>query len=1016
LRWIHWPTTARQNEPYVQIFDSEPSSDYWLVLDLDAEVQIGEDERNTEEYGIILAASLVNHFNHMGKAIGLISHGEQLLWHVPAVGDAHLWKILRSLATVRPGRVRLKELLESIRESIDRQVSMVIITANASPEWLATLDILRQSGIIPTVIILDPSTFGSAHRTENIRDHLIRMGITHYIITADILDQPEEPEERPWDWLLFPTRQKQSTRERYRGVWKKGLRYLRTLGLVSFLLWGMTSTLGDAIPGVDESFLWFMTGSGVLINGLLMVFTIPWWISGLVSGGLGIALSMIRVGRMEGLLIEIGSQLANLIQVGLRSLVSDSAAPETEALHSSFMLLGEKLTLLGSRLWEWLAGMVQGESYFDPVAVVILWGITVWIATGWALYGVVKLKDPILAGAPAFLLVAISSGITNQPGYVLAMMLGAMILQSAFVRYEMHEREWEDGLLHYENTIRPRVAIAGLFVAVALMVGSILSPSISFNSIRDAIRNALNIDQDSSSIADSLGIDTRRQVEARNPLDALNTETLPNKHLLGSGSELSEILVMTVKLETWPGVDFNVEGIIPPERIYLRNLSYDRYTGQGWASEYEGMVEYRAGQMLLSSWPENYHVVRQSLEVTDGYQGLLYAVGIPFRTDKVINVAWRSVEDRSDAFDLFGVMLSETNYRVDSIMPLFSETELRSAGRSYPDWIEERYLALPPTVPDDVLALARDLTAVEPTPYDRALSLENYLRELDYSLDVSLVPAGRDVTQYFLFTLGEGYCDYFATAMVVLSRAAGIPARLITGYVAEQYDQSFEAYLVTENQAHAWAELYFPEFGWILFEPTPGRAEIERPVEPLPTIIDSTPLDMEPIEDVLEIPTWVWPVGVVGLLMLVVGGFAVTLLLSDFYLSLLSVGALIPRVYGRFLRQAKRVGIPLKLYHTPNDVVAISTQYIGIIGRTSQWDEWLMEANRELEVLVEAIILHVFSPRGSSSIDTKSILRAHKKLRPRLWLLWFLGHARNYPIVWSLIWQVPPPAIIKIDG
>jgi hypothetical protein len=75
-----------------------------------------------------------------------------------------------------------------------------------------------------------------------------------------------------------------------------------------------------------------------------------------------------------------------------------------------------------------------------------------------------------------------------------------------------------------------------------------------------------------------------------------------------------------------------------------------------------------------------------------------------------------------------------------------------------------------------------------------------------------------------------------------------------------------------------------------------------------------------------------------------------------------------------------------------------------------------MEANRELEVLVEAIILHVFSPRGSSSIDTKSILRAHKKLRPRLWLLWFLGHARNYPIVWSLIWQVPPPAIIKIDG
>ncbi|HEY70091.1 MAG TPA: DUF58 domain-containing protein [Anaerolineae bacterium] len=1014
LRWIHWPTTARRNEPYVQIFDSEPSSDAWLVLDLDAEVQIGEGQRNTEEYGIILAASLVNHYNQMGKAIGFIGHGEEFLWHTPAVGDAHLWKILRSLATARPGQVRLKELLESIRESVERQVSLVIITANMSSEWLETLEILRQSGVIPTIVLLDPSTFGSSESTGSIRDQLIRLGITHYIITADILDQPEEPEEKPWDWLLFPKVQEKTTRERRGSVWKKGLRYLRTIGLVSLLLWGMASTLGDAIQGVDDSFLWFMTGGGVLINGLLLLFTMPPWIMGVLSGIFGIILSMIRVGRLEVLLSDIGSQIVTYIQVGLRALVSDSAGPETEALQASFALLGEKMGLLGARLWEWLAGVVQGEAYFDPVVVVILWGITAWFATGWALYGVVKQRNPVLAGAPAFLLVAISSGITDQPGFILAFMLGAMILQRVFVRYEEHEHEWEQGLLLFEDSISPRVAIAGCALAAGLMVVSIVSPSISLSSIREAIQNALNIEQDSTEISDSLGFGSR--MEHRSSLDALNTETLPNKHLLGSGPELSEQLVMTIKLGVWPGLDLTVEGAIPPERIYIRSLSYDRYTGQGWASEYAGFSEYRAGQMLLLTWPENYHVVRQSLDIVEGYEGLLHAVGVPIRTDQVTTAAWRTVDEGMDAFDLFGAMISATAYRVDSIMPLYSETELRSARRSYPDWIIDRYLALPPTVPDDVLALARDLTAIEATPYDRAIALESYLRELDYSLDVSLAPAGRDVTQYFLFTLEEGYCDYFATAMVVLSRAAGIPARLITGHVAEQYDESLGAYLVTEDQAHAWAEIYFPGYGWIPFEPTPGRAELERPAEPLPTIPASTPLDMEPIEEKPEISNWVWPVGITVGLVLVVGGFAAAIYLSDYFLSRLSAEELIPKAYGRFLRLSKKAGILLKLFHTPFDVASIYAQYSRIMGRTSRWNDWLMVANNDVKVLVRAIVLLVFSPRGGAEVDTKEVVRAYKRLRSRLWLLWLLKRARMTPILWSLIWQVPPPATIKIDG
>jgi transglutaminase-like putative cysteine protease len=81
-----------------------------------------------------------------------------------------------------------------------------------------------------------------------------------------------------------------------------------------------------------------------------------------------------------------------------------------------------------------------------------------------------------------------------------------------------------------------------------------------------------------------------------------------------------------------------------------------------------------------------------------------------------------------------------------------------------------------------VLALARDLTATEPTPFDRARAIEAYLRTYPYTLDLPSPKLDRDVVDYFLFDLRQGYCDYYATSMVVLARAAGLPARLAVGY------------------------------------------------------------------------------------------------------------------------------------------------------------------------------------------------------------------------------------------
>ena len=137
---------------------------------------------------------------------------------------------------------------------------------------------------------------------------------------------------------------------------------------------------------------------------------------------------------------------------------------------------------------------------------------------------------------------------------------------------------------------------------------------------------------------------------------------------------------------------------------------------------------------------------------------------------------------------------------------------------------------LPGDLPARVLALARDLTATSATPYDRALAIESYLRTIPYNLDIAGPPPGQDVVDYFLCDLKQGYCDYFATSMVVLARAAGLPARLVVGYAsgaALRTEGTFR-YTVTEAEAHSWVEIYVPELGWIEFEPTSGRAATER--------------------------------------------------------------------------------------------------------------------------------------------------------------------------------------------
>jgi hypothetical protein len=149
---------------------------------------------------------------------------------------------------------------------------------------------------------------------------------------------------------------------------------------------------------------------------------------------------------------------------------------------------------------------------------------------------------------------------------------------------------------------------------------------------------------------------------------------------------------------------------------------------------------------------------------------------------------------------------------------------------AYPQEITEAYLQLPPNLPQKIKQLAEQITAGLDNPYAKAAAIEQYLRSTyTYSLDKSTRPASNeDFVNHFLFVDQTGYCDHFSTAMVIMLRSVGIPARWVKGFAPgevtepSQSNQTIQTVEVRAKDAHSWAEVYFPFAGWIPFEPTPG--------------------------------------------------------------------------------------------------------------------------------------------------------------------------------------------------
>jgi len=200
LSRIHWRSTARHEALQVKNFDLRPSGDLWLILDLEAAAQLGEAQQSTEEYAVVLAASLAYRALRENRAVGLVSSDAQKTMLRPTKGRAQLWPILRTLARVSAdGALPLDLVLEEVAPTLGRGVTAVVITPALEAAWLGGLLLLKRYGISSSAVLLDRESFGGQGSARTTAALLAEYGVASHIITQGHRFDPLLPhrQQRP---------------------------------------------------------------------------------------------------------------------------------------------------------------------------------------------------------------------------------------------------------------------------------------------------------------------------------------------------------------------------------------------------------------------------------------------------------------------------------------------------------------------------------------------------------------------------------------------------------------------------------------------------------------------------------------------------------------------------------------------------------------------------------------------------------------------------------------------------
>jgi transglutaminase-like putative cysteine protease len=781
---------------------------------------------------------------------------------------------------------------------------------------------------------------------------------------------------------------------------KTGGQTLLSISLLLFIMCSVVLGLAGIVQRLEVIFLGCIAVGGVLTGWWLARTALSDWPAWFLLTGTGGILVIFHSGHLTQPAIAI-------LRTGIS--LTQPAWPwqiDWTPLLSALGVFWQQTVFVFIHAGAWVQGMVSGHENYDPIIVSLVWGLTIWEVSVWSGWAVRRWRHPLLAALPGGGLLAANLNYAGGRIGFLVILLGATLLLTAHERHIQREHAWQSKGIDYSEDVRLELYMTAAFLSLSILSLAALAPSLSIQPIaRYAWQVMQKPNQLAGGVADSLGLKPG-QGQTTFPV-SIYSASLPRSHLIGSGPELSHEIVMYIQVpDSLDPIKENPDG--PGIPLYWRSLTYDIYTGHGWASSATSSIKYRAGQPVRQESLPGYLTIQTSVQGVEDLSGALYSPGPLVTIDQDYQVAWRlppsdptesSVISGTlvqEAADALGAKVADNHYSVEAMIPVAGSDVLRSSGANYPPWVVEHYLTLPDTIPDRVLELAHHLTNALPTPYDRARAIEAYLRTYPYTLDLPQPPKEEDIADYFLFSLKRGYCDYYATAMVVLARASGLPARLAIGYARGAYDQVNSRYIITAAEAHSWPEIYFPGYGWISFEPTSGRAITERPQK---TLITEAGKSMESPGG--SKPTilgkgpnlWIiWPGMLVGFL--IVSAF-LWWQLDDWRLHHLSPIPAFSVLYRRLRQGGARLSISMRKSETPNEYASNLVNQISSLGNGNRWEALLSPAAGEIQAIIHLYAMTIYAPAPPSSQDQERAIQMWWHLRLRLWLAVLLRAIKN---------------------
>lgn len=492
-----------------------------------------------------------------------------------------------------------------------------------------------------------------------------------------------------------------------------------------------------------------------------------------------------------------------------------------------------------SELWErigiWFDQLWSGDVSTDPLPFVLLVVFAAWALAYIAAWSVVRWKNPWLALAPGGIaLLTNISYLPGQPSLEFIVFLFAGILLFARLHLLRTVERWEGERAEAPPWLSLEVLNLATWVGVGLIfVAWVIPTANNFGPVAgvwDRVAGPIAGRVDGAGRL-FVGVNSKQPIEA---------------HTFGTVLPLKS----SIRLDSDP-----LFAVQTGESVYLRGATYDQYGISGWRQT--DVQQRRPAPLTVDAAAlgtqqtraQFREPVRVQVQVTDPVADQrLFVAGDALTADRGGELLTGPQADDVVGFKPADRLTNGDSYVTVGTRSAATVDRLVTASPDYPAWVRNRYLQLPDDLPQEVRELAREVAGNDRVPYVIASKIERYLRDTyPYSQNVGKRPPLRDAVTYFLFDAQKGYFDYHASAMAVMLRSLGIPSRLAIGFAVDQQARDPQSGLITvsEQNSWAWTEVYFPGYGWVEFNPTPGLGAVVRAADDSQFLDPTTGLPFE---------------------------------------------------------------------------------------------------------------------------------------------------------------------------